>query len=355
VPASATERREAAVRAAFAIQAGWCDKAGAPFTALLCGLLGERIDRTTALGRRVLDWPGDADAFGDALPLRLAGGLHARARSGAAPRLAALYPPAPVPDAEALWDALRPELDDTALLPWLDNAPQTNEVGRSAVLMSGLLEIAAAFTRPVELLELGASAGLNLLLDHYAYRLGDREAGDPASPLRLEPEWKGPPPPNAQVIVARRRGVDLNPLDPRRDGERLIAYVWPEQQARLARLGTALAIAAADPPPVDRGDAAEWLEARLDEPPTAGATRVVFHSVAFHYFPAATRARIAALMETAGNKASESAPLAWLRYEADPDDPFALRLRLWPDGADRLLAFTHPHGARIRWLEPPEH
>jgi hypothetical protein len=353
VPASATERGEAAVRAAFATQAGWCDKADAPFTALLCRLLGERIDRTTALGRRVLDWPGDADAFGDALPLRLAGGLHARARSGEAPRLAALYPPAPVPQAEAFWDALRPVLDDPALLPWLEYAPQTNEVGRSAVLMSGLLEIAAAFARPVELLELGASAGLNLLPDHYAYRLGGREAGDPASPLRLEPEWQGPAPPNGQVIVARRRGVDLNPLDPRRDGERLIAYVWPEQQARLARLGTALAIAAADPPPLDRGDAAEWLEARLGEPPAAGATRVVFHSVAFHYFPAAVRARIAALMETAGNEASESGPLAWLRYEADPDDQFALRLRLWPDGTDRLLAFTHPHGARIRWLETP--
>jgi hypothetical protein len=354
VPASATERGEAAVRAAFATQAGWCDKAGAPFTALLCRLLGERIDRTTALGRRVLDWPGDADAFGDALPLRLCGGLHAQARSGAAPRLAALYPPAPVPNAEVLWDVLCPVLGDPALLQWLDSAPQTNEVGRSAVLMSGLLEIAATFPRPVELLELGASAGLNLLLDSYAYRLGGRETGDPASPLRLEPEWKGPPPPDAKVEVARRRGVDLNPLDPRRDRERLVAYVWPEQEARLARLQAALAIAAAHPPPVDRGEAAEWLEARLAEPVPAGATRVVFHSVAFHYFPPATQARIAALMEDSGARASVSAPLAWLRYEADPDDRFALRLRLWPDGEDRLLAFTHPHGARIRWLEPPE-
>jgi hypothetical protein len=351
VPASATERGEAAVRAAFATQAGWCEKAGAQFTALLCRLLGERIDRTNSLGRRVLDWPGDADAFGDAVPLRLCGGLQARARSGAAPRLAALYPPAPVPDAEALWNALRPVLGDPALLPWLDSAPQTNEVGRSAVLMSGLLEIAATFARPIELLELGASAGLNLLLDDYGYDLGGLHAGAPDSPLRLSPAWTGPPPPDRAVTIAGRRGVDLNPLDPRRDRERLLAYVWPDQAARRARLEAALALAAAELPPVDRGDAADWLEARLAEPPAAGVTRVVLHSVAFHYFPAATQARIAALTAATGQAAIAATPLAWLRYETEPDeDRFTLRLRLWPDGQDRLLAYCDPHGNRVDWL-----
>jgi hypothetical protein len=354
VPASATER-EAAVRAAFVLQAGWCDKAGAPFTALLCRLIGERLDRTTEAGRRVLSWPGDADAFGDALPLRLCGGLHAMARGGSAARLAALYPPAPVPEPETLWSALRPVLDDPALLAWLDGPPQTNEVGRSAVLMGGLLEIAAAFPQPMELLELGASAGLNLLLDRYSYDLGGRATGDPLSPVRLEPQWEGLPPRDADVAVAARRGVDLNPLDPRRDAERLVAYVWPDQQARLVRLQAALAIASAHPPPVDRGDAAEWLEARLAERAQAGKTRVVYHSVAFQYFPAATQAKIAALAAAAGAAATTAAPFAWLRYEADPDDRFTLRLRLWPGHGDRLLAWAHPHGTWIRWAATPAH
>jgi hypothetical protein len=346
----AVSATEAAVRAAFARQAHWAEKLGSPFMVQLCALLGERLDRDTAVGRRVLDWPGSADSFADALPLRLTGGLHALVRRGDMPGLAACYPPNRVPDSDAFWAALRPVLAEPDLLPWLDSAPQTNEVGRSAVLMSGLLALAHRFPKPVELLELGASAGLNLVLDRYGYDLGGIRAGDPVSPLRLKPEWKGPPPPEARVEVATRRGVDLNPLDPRRDGDRLLAYVWPDQSRRLAQLEAALAIAAEDPPEVEPGDAAGWIEATLVQAQAAGTARVVLHSVAFQYFPDAAKARIAAAIEEAGAAATETAPLAWLRYEHDPgDERITLRLRTWP-GEERLLAHCHPHGSSIRWL-----
>jgi hypothetical protein len=348
VPGSAPER-EAAVRAAFATQAGWCDKSGAPFTGMLCRLIGERLDRSTALGRCVLEWPEGADPVKDALPLRVCGGLHALVRGGAAPALAALYPPHPLPEVETLWEILHPVLADPALLPWLDGPPQTNEVGRSALLMGGLLTLAAQFPQPVELLELGASAGLNLLLDLYACDLGGRGAGDAASPVRLQPQWQGPPPPKAEVKVAARRGVDLNPLDPRRDAERLLAYVWPDQQERLARLEAALAIAAADPPRVDKGDAADWLQTRLSEPARRGTTRVVFHTVTFVYFPPETQARILGQLEKSGAAARSDAPLAWLRYEAGPH-AFELRLRVWPGAEDHLLVGGHPHGSIVHWL-----
>jgi hypothetical protein len=329
----------------------WAEKLGSLFMVRLCALLGRRLDRSTEIGRRVLDWPGTADAFGDALPLRLAGGLHALVRRGDAPALAAAYPPNALPDEERFWALLRPVLADPALLPWLDSAPQTNEVGRSAVLMAGLLAIGEGFAGPMELLELGASAGLNLLLDRYGYDLGGRRAGDAAAPLFLRPEWKGPPPPDAKVAIATRRGVDLNPLDPRRDGERLLAYVWPDQQARLAQLETALAIAGRDPPPIDRGDAATWLAARLGEPQPAGSVRVVLHSIAFQYFPAATKALIAADLEAAGAAATADRPLAWLRYEFDDrDEKITLRLTAWPSGEERLLAYCHPHGRSVRWV-----
>lgn len=349
MPASAPER-EAAVRAAFVTQRGWCDKSGAPFTGLLCQLIGERLDRSTELGRHVLGWPEGADPLRDALPLRVCGGLHALVRGGAAPALAALYPPHPLPEAETLWNALRPVLADPVLLPWLDGPPQTNEVGRSALLMSGLLTLTARFPRPVELLELGASAGLNLIPERYALDLGGREAGDPGSPVRLSPQWEGAPPPQADVTIASRRGVDINPLDPRRDAERLLAYVWADQQDRLARLEAALTIAAADPPRIDQGDAADWLNARLAEPARQGMARVVFHTVAFDYFPRETQARIARRLEETGTGAAAEAPLAWLRFEAEPGrDAFALRLRIWPGGEDRLLALGHPHGSIVRW------
>lgn len=326
-------------------------KLGSPFMARLCKLLGERLDRSTELGRRVLGWPGPADAFADALPLRLTGGLHALVRRGGAPELAARYPPNPLPGEDALWAALKPVLGEPDLLAWLDRPPQTNEVGRSAVLMGGLLAVTELYPQPVELLELGASAGLNLILDRYGHDLGGVRAGDPDSALQLRPQWKGPAPPEGRVEVMRRRGVDLNPLDARRDGERLLAYVWPDQGTRLAQLETALAIAAADLPEVEAGDAADWVESRLAEPQEAGVTRVVLHSIAFQYFPQEAKARIAAALEGAGAAATVSSPLAWLRYEHDGgDERITLRLRAWPDGGERLLAHCHPHGSAVRWL-----
>jgi hypothetical protein len=353
VPVSATEREEA-VRAAFAEQSMWAERLGSPFVSRLTALLGTHLDRSTAIGRQVLDWPGAPRANADNVPLRLCGGLHALARSGEAPDLAACYPPEPTPGDEALWAAVSRALaeHEARLMPWLDSAPQTNEVGRSAVLMAGLLAVAERFPQPMALLELGASAGLNMLLDRYGYDLGGLETGDPASPLRLAPEWKGPPPPDAEVTVAARAGVDLRPMDTRRDGERLLAFVWPDQPARLRQLEAALAIAAQDPPRVEQGDAADWLEAKLAAAATPGRTRVVLHSIAFQYFPAEVQARIAAAMETVGAAARGEAPLAWLRFEmARGDDKPSLRLRLWPKGKDRLLAWCHPHGSSVRWLE----
>jgi len=340
---------EDGIRAGFRQQAAWCRLLGGPFTARLCEQLAERLDRTTATGRAVLGWAGDPLA--DALMLRLTGGFHALARSGGLPELAAHYPPYESDDA-ALGAALAGALHDDRLLPWLDSAPQTNEVGRSGVLMPGLLVIAAETGLPLALFELGASAGLNLRLDDYRYTLGGHGHGRADARVHLVPQWEGPPPPTARVTVAARRGIDLNPIDVRDPAarDRLLAYVWPEQAERIARLEAALA-AAADPPPVDRGDAAAWVEANVA--PVEGRTGVVFHSIAFQYFPAGTQARIAAHMDLAGARATATAPLAWLRYEMAVDDPAApptLRLRLWPGGEDRLLAHAHPHGTTIRWL-----
>jgi hypothetical protein len=216
--------------------------------------------------------------------------------------------------------------------------------------MSGLLVIADRFTLPLRLYELGASAGLNLLLDAYGYDLGGLAAGDPSSGVQLRPAWKGPPPPAASVVIAGRRGTDLNPASLPAEGDRLLAYVWPDQPERLQRLAAALAIAAGAPPEVDRAGAADWLEARLAPKPESGTTRVVMHSVAFQYFDADSQNRVTAQIEAAGERASAAAPLAWLRYEqeAESGKP-SLRLRTWP-GGEQLLAWAHPHGRSVHWL-----
>ena len=184
---------ETAVRDAFAAQAKACAERGSPFTGLLCEALGHSLDRSTEVGRRVLDWPGRPDARGDSVPLRLAAGLHALVRRGRVPRLAALYPPNSPPEAEALRVALAEAVADAEadLLPWLDLPPQTNEPMRSGPLMAGLLAVAAETGGlPLALHEIGASAGLVLVLDRYGHRLGCATAGTPvthAGPERITP------------------------------------------------------------------------------------------------------------------------------------------------------------------------
>jgi hypothetical protein len=352
VPGSATDR-EAAVRAAFADFAGWAAHLDSPFMARLTATLGARLARESEVGRRVLAWPGRPEAGADNVPLRLCGGLHALVRRGGAPQLAACYPPNPLPDEERLWTAVDAalRLHGNDILAWLDSAPQTNEVGRSAVLMAGLLVVADRFGPPVELLELGASAGLNLLLDKYLYDLGGLAVGKPGSALLLAPEWRGAAPPDSDVKVEARAGVDIRPMHVAGDRERLLAYVWPDQPARLRQLEAALAAAAEDPPIIEEGDAADWLEAKLEAAFVPGRTRVILHSIAFQYFADDVQARIAAAIEAAGAQASENSPLAWLRFEMITGEPEpSLRLRLWPGGEDRLLAWCHPHGSRINWM-----
>ena len=349
---------ETAAREAFARQAEACTERGSPFTGLLCEALGQVLDRSTEVGRRVLDWPGRPDARGDSVPLRLAGGLHALVRQGRLPELAALYPPHEPPgDAGSLRDALAGALGqaEAELLPWLDKAPQTNEPMRSAPLMAGLLVVAAeAGGPPFALYEVGASAGLNLVLDRYRHRLGATGAGDPASPVRIAPAWEGASPPAGSVRVLRRQGSDLEPLDATRPGdrERLLAYIWPDQADRLARVEAAIGLAAADPPRVARADGAEWVEGAIDPAPEPGVTRVLLHAVALQYAPPSTTERIAAHAARVGAGATREAPFAWLRFEADPayDERASLRLTLWPGGTERVLALGDTHAEALHWL-----
>lgn len=346
---------EAKVRQAFRAQAGWCRDLGSPFTSLLCALAAERLDRSTAIGETILDWQGDPDSKADSVPLRFAGALNGLVRKGLLPELKRLYPPNPVPDGDVLWSKVREALAaaEANIAPWLALPPQTNEVGRSAILYAGLCWLTARYPLPMRLYEVGASAGLNLNLDRYAYRFGEDVFGAAGAALFLTPEWDGPPPPNLSPRIVSREGCDLSPLDATaaKDRERLLAYVWPDQAQRVKRLTSALAIAQHHPVKIERADAAAWVERKLAATAAWGEQQVLFHSIAFQYFPKASQERIAGHMERAGASATRDAPLSWVRFEVDPelDKAFSLRLRLWPSGEDHLLATGDPHGSWVKW------
>ncbi|QYK41410.1 MAG: DUF2332 family protein [Paracoccaceae bacterium] len=340
----------AAIRDAFRAQARACAALGSALTARLLDGLAAALAADTATGRRVLRWQGDPSASGDAVALRLAGGLHALVLSGRDAGLAAAYatgePVAAAMDAIARHDAF--------LLRWLDSPPQTNEVRRSAALIAAAHWLHARHPLPLLLSEPGASAGLNLIWDRYALVVPGASCGPADAVLTLAPEWRGAAPPAAAAVrIAGRAGADLNPLDPAADRLRLMSYVWADQHDRLARTARAADEAARLRPPVARADAVDWLAERLAEP-RPGQLHLIQHSVMWQYLSAEAQARGDAVIAAAGARATSGAPMARVAMEADGDGPgAALTVTVWPGGVSRALARVDFHGRWIDWRSSP--
>lgn len=324
---------------------------GSAFMGRLMPLVAERLTHGTPPGARILSWPGEVGPAGQSVPLRLAGALHALVLDGADPGLAAAYPPNEVSD-EALWQAVEGALarHSDRVMSWLDQAPQTNEVRRSAVILPALWWLLArAGPLPLDLSEPGASAGLNLSLDRFAIETPRGVAGPEDSPVRLRPEWRGMPPAPRPLVVADRSGVDRNPLDPANPAHafRLMSYLWPDQPERMALTRGAVTLASTRP---DEGDAAPWLERRLSTR-RPGRLHVVFTTIAWQYFPPETQAACTAALEAAGGRTDRASPLAHVAFEADGQrGSAALHVRLWPQQPERrLLARADFHGRWVDW------
>lgn len=333
-------------RLAFRQQAAFCAAMAAPITAAICDALATALTRDSRTGRTVLDWPGDP--IPDALPLRLVGGLHSLARSGVDRDLTALFGG----EGDAA-PALRRVLveQDAALLPWLDGPPQTNEPMRSGVLMAGLLAVARRHGPALDILEIGSSAGLNLLIDRYRFDLGGVAVGSTDAPVAIVPDWRGTPPPAVPIRIDRVRGVDIKPLDATDPAvaTRLSGYIWADQPERQERLAAATAMLRARPVDLVAGDAVDWLRDRLTEPQPAGVTRVLMHSVVWQYLGDERRAAIGAMMAQAAAAATPDRPLAWVRMEPDRVlQRQELIVQSWPGhGEAQMLATAHAHGAWI--------
>ena len=286
------------------------------------------------------------------LPLRLLGAVHRLVLEGDAPELARHYPSVGGDgDAAAAWPRLRELLGDPPprLRELIARNVQTNEVGRSAALLGGFLLVARDTGLPLRIREIGSSAGLNLRWDAYRY---EDAWGDPQSPVQLVRRYDGARPPFAplRVDVLERRGCDPAPVDPTSDDGRLTlsSFVWPDQAERVELLRGALEVAARLPAAVDAARASAWLEDALAAP-RPGSVTIVFHSIVWQYLDAAERARVRDALADAGARATDDAPLAWLRME--PDGPVtALHATVWPGGDAHLLARAGFHGRPVTWL-----
>ena len=340
-------------RDAFANQIDYCRANGAPLTARIVEAILRNFDAPGAFAAKLREWPGRPMA--DALPLRAAGALHALYLSGAAPSLAPLYggEDKAMADAEALVGAAMAQ-HDAALLPWLDGPPQTNEAGRSAAYAGALSWLAAeGLPARFECIEIGSSAGINLMMDRYAYDLGDVRVGAKAPALTIAPEWRGPPPPDAAWEIVSIRGCDVAPLDLTDPAQllRLKAYAWPEHRVRFERLELAAAAARSQAPDLVEADAAVFVAEALGRPQAAGTTRVLMHSIVWQYLGAERQAAITAAMDEAGERATPERPLAWIALETNRTAfRHELIVRHWPgDGGQQMLGHAHPHGAWVEW------
>lgn len=336
-----------------AFQADQCAAAGSPlYERILRGVLAD-VRSDGGIVREVVAGH-EQDQFGSALVLRMLGAVHRIVLDGRAPELAASYPSvggdaAAGDPAATFLTTLRQHKDEVARR--LDDGLQTNEVGRASVLVAGFATVADRTGLPLRILEMGASAGLNLRWDAYAYEHPGGVAGDPDSPLRFADVWESAAPPLPERFdVAERRGCDPAPIDPATEEgrQRLRSFVWPDQLERSRRLEAALAVAARVPAVVERADGPDWVAERVAEAP-AGVATVVVHSIVLQYLPRERRGAFRDAMAAAGRRASEAAPLAWLRFEPG-GDVAELRLALWPEGRDELLATSGFHGAPARWL-----
>ncbi len=346
--------RQTWIRAAFRRQAASCRKLGSPFTGRLLQCLADDLKGETVAGDIILNWPGDPVA--DALALRTAGALHALVLTGQSTDLAEVYPPRASDDSrlrQAIETALNIHGRDIVL--FIKNPPQTNEVGRSAALAGGFLTIAALTSLPLATLEIGASAGLNLLWDRFAYDLGGLVIGKTIDLPMLAPPWQGPKPPAAEVLIDERAGCDRCPIDVRLHDDvlRLRAYIWPDQADRLTRLDQALARVRSSPARIDQAEAADWAASKLAEH-RQGITTVLFHSIVWQYIEKESQQRLERAICSAGRRADLEAPFAWLRMEPETPKAAALRLTLWPGGETLFLADVDYHGSWIKWHLEPE-
>lgn len=251
--------------------------------------------------------------------------------------------------------ALRPRLAEI-IQTW---EVQTNETGRGSVW---LLPLAQTGWAEVDLVDLGASAGLNLVADHrrFDYFAGDLLIGRLGRAPReqfvvqvdndvgqwSDVHW------NSSPIIVNRIGCDQNPLrlETEADERQLMSFVWADQPNRLDRLKEGLQAQRKVKVDLQRVTLPDELPGFLNRLPAAERPLVLYNTVVKIYFPD----RIAEMDQiVAAWAAAQSRPILWLQWEPGGDNPssptMAWTRDLWQNGRHTRdqIGWVHPHGLRI--------
>ncbi len=287
--------------------------------------------------------------------IRLLSALHELVLAGRVPALAEFYPSAGGHRSPAdVWPAAANAIDEH--FEWLRGrmkvTVQTNEPGRSAVLYVALLWLTHVHQRPIRLLEIGASAGVNLLCDRFCYLDDGRALGDPHSPVRFKQPWAPGPPidlaaAEGRLELVERAGCDLAPLELARadDRLRLLSYMWPDEHWRVDRARIAFELAGHSSVAVAREPASSWLTGRL-QTGADGALTVVWHSIVRQYVPDEEWGAVQA--------AIDGAPGPTVELSMEPTDAAGQRCELIVRDRSsehrRRLAWCDDHGPPVVWI-----
>ena len=335
----------------FVRQARACEVAGSPLYAMILRAAAQDLQAgglTWELTREHV-----APGRGNAIALRLMAALHRLVLTDQAPALRDVVGAREVDRAaDNLWADVHATMEEhrDSLPALVALGCQTNEPGRSAALILGVLAVADHTGLPVAIHEMGTAAGLNLRLDHFRYG-GDGATFGPAdSPVNLEGYWVDlPRRPAGPLEVVERRGVDRTPIDPATEAGRLAltSSVWIDQHDRLDRLDGAIDLASRHPATIETGDAATWVEDVVR--PVGGQVVVLMHSVVEEYLSDEERARIDAAIRRAGAAATPNAPVARARLEpVSAVRRHGLRVQCWPGDAEELLVTSAALGSDVR-------
>lgn len=233
---------------------------------------------------------------------------------------------------------------------------QTNEVRRSAVLLPAFASVASQTERPLSLIEIGPSAGLNLLFDRYQYRYGPVRIGDPASPVVLDSEPRGAIPDVSIPEVVSRAGIDINPLDVTNEADVawLRALLWPEHTDRLALMNAAIGVAGREPPRLIKGDLFEYLPAMVAEAPLESAVCLFATFVLNQFSKDMLDGLHAALLALSRERELHLVVMGFSEFIV-PGSPRVGDTNVWilhlrgGAGEYRLSSLANPHGRWIDW------